>query len=366
MEDNIKYNYDIFLSFSTKDTSVARKIWQQLSESDLLVFWSDTSLKKELGESWFDKVEESLEKSQHMVLLITKNSLKSKWVLREYKAFLHSCYEENKRRLIPLLDNDIKITDLPLFMREFQTFRLGDPGAIKRLGNLIREYSLRLVKTDSENYVLNDKKTTEIDSKNIVSESSDEDTNIGMQDKKQITIVHEFGSFTDPRDNKSYKTIKIGKQTWFAENLNFESENSKVYKNKPELSKVYGRLYTWEDALSSCPDGWQIPDYYDWDELINYLGGYGVAGGKLIFPGNGLPQTTGSDTDNKGGFYALYGGMSMDKTFVSLKRKAYFWSADEYDVDNAWRYALYSYDESVNKHYREKSLFFSVRCIQKQ
>ena len=64
MEDNIKYNYDIFLSFSTKDTSVARKIWQQLSESDLLVFWSDTSLKKELGESWFDKVEESLEKSQ--------------------------------------------------------------------------------------------------------------------------------------------------------------------------------------------------------------------------------------------------------------------------------------------------------------
>jgi hypothetical protein len=31
----------------------------------------------------------------------------------------------------------------------------------------------------------------------------------------------EFGEFTDIRDSYTYKTVKIGSQTWFAENLRY-------------------------------------------------------------------------------------------------------------------------------------------------
>lgn len=54
--------------------------------------------------------------------------------------------------------------------------------------------------------------------------------------------------------SKKYKWTKIDSQTWMAEN---------------------------SAITEACPMGWHLPDTTEWNKLINYVGGYTVAGTKL-------------------------------------------------------------------------------------
>jgi len=167
---------------------------------------------------------------------------------------------------------------------------------------------------------------------------------------------------TDPRDGKVYRTVKIGKQTWLAENLNYEAEGSKCYKNDSANGQKYGRLYDWETAKKACPPGWHLPSDAEWQELVNFVGGNGIAGEKL-------KATSGWNNNGNGvdafGFSALAGGSGYsDCSFDFVGRFGLWWSATEHDASSAYSRDMLRNIADVIRNYYGKTNLLSVRCVQ--
>jgi len=170
------------------------------------------------------------------------------------------------------------------------------------------------------------------------------------------------GSFTDSRDGQTYKYVKIGSQTWMAENLNYDIESSACYDNKLENCKKYGKLYNWETALNVCPENWHLPSHEEWANLTISLGGFAIAGAKLKAK-NGW-NNNGNGTDDYE-FSALPGGHgNSGGNFLNAGEYGDWWSASEYE-DNTFaieRHIEFA-DDKVVGSYTYKSLLLSVRCI---
>jgi uncharacterized protein (TIGR02145 family) len=201
----------------------------------------------------------------------------------------------------------------------------------------------------------------------LVTDSNSEYNQYGPNPKeyRQAPKKDQEGFFTDPRDGKVYKIVKIGKQVWMAENLAYKSSRGNYWAYGNDQSNVtkYGYLYDWETALSACPPGWHLPTNEEWTALIDYLGGIAIAGGKLKATGNTWNNPNKGAT-NITGFTALPGGrFGFDRAYDYIGEDGYWWSATEGNISCAWNWFMTYRLGYVSRYNSEKGLGFSVRCL---
>lgn len=198
-------------------------------------------------------------------------------------------------------------------------------------------------------------------------------------------------SMTDSRNGKTYKTLKIGNQTWMAENLNFASKQSKCYDNEESNCDKYGRLYTWDDAMSACPDGWHLPSNGEFETLAEYVGNgrdyelesylneeieiRGAHSTAKIWKDVGMKLKSRSGWNdyegNSGngldefGFEALSTGVYdyKDGKFLFKGITTHFWSSTNYSETSANCFILdHKFGGAIVFHFNKQNAY-SVRCI---
>ena len=164
-------------------------------------------------------------------------------------------------------------------------------------------------------------------------------------------------TFTDPRDNQQYKTVKIDNETWMAQNMNYEADKSKCYGNSNAYCKKYGRLYNWSNAKQICPEGWHLPKTAEWELLANEVGGVQMAG-EVLKSKSGW-SNNGNGTDEYG-FSALPGGRGAWDNFYDVGEFGYWWDANGNNSQMGSKfYAKGAVAWSVALEYR----WFSIRCV---
>ena len=216
-----------------------------------------------------------------------------------------------------------------------------------------------------------------------------------------IHVIHETGTFTDNRDNRKYKWVKIGTQTWMAENLAYTGDDIEHitendpwehsegkgwcnYENKIGNKDVYGVLYQLEAAKIACPSGWHIPTNAEWEKLREYL----IEKKYMIYPLDGISDTSiakslasdhtwlstsnnaspgninHAEYQNRSDFSALAAGARYSMGgFYYLNNIAVWWSVTKKDNTSYYNYKLSYNEQNISKEIDNELAGYSVRCI---
>ncbi len=198
-----------------------------------------------------------------------------------------------------------------------------------------------------------------------------------------------YGTMTDQEGNV-YKTVKIGKQTWMAENLRttkyrdgsnitlatnrsawfWDDITTGIYCNyyntlDKDSIATFGRLYNWyavTDARNIAPAGWHVPTNAEWTELANYLGGRSVAGNKLKEAGT-THWYWNIGATNESGFTAVPSGYRYVGAFGSLGDVSRYWCAEGFNGLAYCCYMFYNNSEVSIFDTTNRTSGYSVRCV---
>lgn len=181
------------------------------------------------------------------------------------------------------------------------------------------------------------------------------------------------------------ETDRTGKplpSAWITRNMAY-LESGRAYADAEDMSYLFGRYYTYDEALTACPKGWRLPSDSDWTALANSISGVEVYSPYLDFVGaaryfkqnvlfNGQsmwefwPDAPADGTSGLTVIPCGYCNYLSDKDFQGYLSYACFWTSDENPDDSSQAFYRYmvSGDDDVKLGSADKaSMAMSVRCV---
>ena len=257
--------------------------------------------------------------------------------------------------------------------------------------------------SESETSVSSSSSAKSSSSKNGDAKSSSSSAESLSSDASSISFFEDgvTGTMTDGRDGQTYKIVKIGKQIWMAENLNYayigvpyiytetntSDSSSWCYDNDPANCTKYGRLYTWSAAMDSvgrwstngkgcgdetmcsptypvrgiCPEGWHLPTELEWGRLF-ILDGYTSTAAERLKSASGW-----ADNGNGSDIYSFAvlpaGTRNPIEGYVGEGFCTTFWTSDGDDDYYADAKTMNYDSKGVSEYGFHKYFGFSVRCV---
>jgi uncharacterized protein (TIGR02145 family) len=166
-------------------------------------------------------------------------------------------------------------------------------------------------------------------------------------------------TFTDPRDGKTYPTVKLGANTWLGRNLDYAIAGSSFcYGNVASNCASDGRLYLFSAAKVACPPAWHLGSDEEWKSLESALG---MGAEDLDLEGYEVSRGTSEGTIFKAG--TRMAGYRTGTTYDALGDRTYFWTSTTRGSE-VWRRRVAASEPTIFRVTNPPDTFaISVRCV---
>ena len=189
-------------------------------------------------------------------------------------------------------------------------------------------------------------------------------------------------SITEPGANVTYggvtyKTVKIGSQTWLAQNLRYVTTNSQCFdpENDDASCTKYGRAYQWADAINNancsntttcspalsgtirgiCPSGWHLPTHNEWKTLKNAVEIEELKDNSVA----DILALVGTENSN----YLDYGKNLTGFNLHIPNSNFHYWNPSEYSTTNGYGTNIWTGYIYPSVEHPVKTAYKPVRCV---
>lgn len=182
----------------------------------------------------------------------------------------------------------------------------------------------------------------------------------------EIKVDSKKPSVTDARDGALYNYVTIGDLDWISRNLYYEGSGVPYFRSAA-VNSLFGRFYTWDEAVTACPEGWRLPTAAEWETLPTDVGKLMV---DAHFNGQKLWEYWPAiKVTNESGLALIpvgYFNPCSKEDFSGILQYGCFWTADSRDDEPGqavYKYIYLKENDLKTASADKDGLSMSVRCV---